>query len=280
MEEPHGTLIINFWGICTFMTKNVPVTGAPESAAWGNRYVLVNASESATIANSRHLPETLQPHFAELQIAKSDIITASNTVLPGFSQADFSIFEVGSTPLPAVVWRLDNVLLSVANAIPGPSTPTPDFPNLSEFVVHPYTLGPPALSTTLHPIPTRAAAYFDFFGGELECRSSNGGACIGHLTIKTLGHPQIRVHSFTSNTSILSIELRSGSEIVVGNGPQNTKDDAPEDFLLHYLTCNQFPKVHLGSLGSCESPLIHTYNPPHWDQKWMVTPGCSNSNYP
>jgi len=279
MEDHHGTLVVNFWGICTFMTNQVPETGVPESAAWGNRYVLVNASDQATIADNRHLPEHLKAHFAELQIAMSDIVTASNTFLPGFSQADFSIFEMGMTNRPFVAWRLNNVLLSVANAIPEPSTSTPHFPHLSQFVVPPEQLGPPALDTTMQPIPTRAAAYFDFFGGELECRSSHGGACMGHLRIKTLGNPQIRVHSFTSNTSILSVELRSGSEIVVGNGPENPKDDADEDFLLHYLTCSRFPNVQL-DLDSCGCPALETYNPPRWDPKLMVTPGCSNSNYP
>ncbi|HJQ40923.1 MAG TPA: hypothetical protein VKB93_27610 [Thermoanaerobaculia bacterium] len=272
---PIGTVIVNFWGICTFMTRNQ--VGIPDSVAWGNRYVLVNASNPPTINDNIHLAgKGISQHFAQLQISAYDILTMTDTDLPGFTTT-FPINIPQRLQSPFVAWDLNNVLLSIGNAVPGASTPTPAFPNLSSFVEGP--LPPPAEDMTLNTIPTRAAAFFDFFSGDLVCVSAAGGGSIGQLTVQTLGNPVIRVHTFETQSSIATIELRDGAEVVVGNGPRTLEEDKADDFRLHYLTCSTFPKV-VGGPGPSSCPRIQTYNPPWWDPDMMVTPGCSNSNYP
>lgn len=287
-----GTIVINFFGICTFMThaarKKLRLPDS-DSAAWGNRYVLVNASDPATIEDNfflrffRGKRTSITPHYAQLQLALKDILTMTDTVTEGFTPAPDQLMP----PESVFAWRLNNVILSIANEVPIFPTilvenvpPIPNIPKLSTFTAN-HEMPAPNLAMTLKTIPTRAAAYFDFFNAEIIPMQTNGGAILGQVIAYTFGNPQIRVRSFFEPTQTLSIELRSGAEVTVSNNPVSVTEDTPEDFLLHYLTAWKFPDVvALPEEGIPALPVVKTYNPPISDPELVLTVGCSNSQYP
>jgi len=277
-----GEIRVFFWGVCTYMDRIQP--SAPASDAWGNRYVLVDASNPATIHNSSGLKgRSIAPHFAEMQIVEEDIVTISDTTIDGFSlQPD--VDKLPPLKKPVVVWSLNNVILSIAN----PAQPAvqaevpPGLHSLSKFING--TMPPPSFPITLNTVPTLAACYFDFFTGSLECVAAEGGASIGMLTVKTIGDPQIRVRSFNAQptTPAIAIHLQSESEVVVSNLPPSPVDDSDHDFLLHYLTASKFPDVNLKKLPPPDSKCnpIKTYNLPRGHALGVLGSSCSNSTYP
>jgi hypothetical protein len=278
-----GTITIHFWGICTFMRHDQ--VGVPDSLAWGRRYVLVDASDHDVIHNSFGLNgHGIQPHHAQLQIAVEDLVTITDTDTPGFTTADPPIFIPQPPAQPNIAWDLNNVLLSIANPLPPPLNEAhdpggnPGFPNLSAGIDG--VMPPASLPMTLNTVPTRAACFFDFFHGDLIAVQTLPGAIIGRLTVETIGNPQIRVNSFAEGGGVINIELRSGSEVVVGNGPQTKEEDSDQDFRLHYLTASRFPDVVRLPERNDLLPHVETYNPPRWDTNLMLTVGCSNSTYP
>lgn len=279
---PYATITVHFWGICTFMQAQQQI-GVPASGIWGNRMVLPNASDPSTF------PPQLQglgihPHFAEMQICVQDLITISDTESLGFTTTPDPIFIPQPANPPFYTWRLNNVILSIANPVPGPPPTNPGFFQMRDFVEG-APLPLPNLDATLIPVAGEAACYFDFFSGDLRAVRTHvappeNAAVIGELTVVTLGNPQIRVRSFTDPTAVVTIELQSGAHVVVGNGPQTSADDQPQDWFLHYLSCSTFPNQISIPSATIGIPPIVTYNPPRWDSEMMLTIGCSNSSYP
>ena len=283
----EGKLTVNFFGICTFMTHRIQQDiGMPfsESIAWGNRYVLVDGRD-AVIHNTRGLHgHDIAPHRAEMQILVDDIVTATNMQTAGFDSVKPPISRLPDGRA-IVAWRLHEVLLSVANAIPfSPTTiaepETGGIPHLFPEVPPGGTFPRPSMAMTLNTIPTRAAAYFDFFSGDLNPVGTPGGAVVGQLVVRTIGHPQIRVNPFDGRGATLNIELRSDAEVAVSNLPEKGAPDTDADFRLHYLTCELFPDhVHIPAVVP-DLPLIRTRNPPRAATDLLLTVGCSNSQYP
>jgi hypothetical protein len=225
------------------------------------------------------------PHVAKLQIRTEDIWSISD-----LNTAGFTVEPHPEVP-EVTVWRLNNVILSIANAVPGQMAafPDPPLPSLSKLCGD--TLGPPSQPMTLNPIPTRAACYFDFFSGTIECRSygaKDNAAAIGHVTCETIGNPQLRVRSFDPNASTISIILKPGTAISVSNLPEPPGQEGDDDFFLHFLNAASFPtgKLQIPPPSTCP-PIFGTANPdpehhnlPIDLQFFDTTPSCSNSTFP
>jgi hypothetical protein len=275
-----STVYTNFFGICTHMdNKDLTIW-----TDWGlqklpleDRVVLVDASTEDIIQNSRlfGLNPPVAPHIPRLQIRVEDIESITDMNTDGFVAQPVSN--------DVVIWKLRNVILSIANAVPGElARPAHDLPHLSQLCKN---LGPPSASMTYYPIPTRAAAYFDFFSGQIECRS-NGTAAAAQVTCTTVGNPQIRVRPFAQDGMPISIVLSPGSVISVYNSPEPPAEDGDNDFLLHYLNAAAFPSDPCIP-GPCDCPPLFDHpNPTPERDNYPVgmpcttTPSCSNSTFP
>lgn len=264
-----------FFGICTHMDHPPDVfdpLGDP--VEW--RVVLVDGSQQA-IHNSRVHGMGILPHVARLQLRAGDIVTMSDVNTGGFTAIGDGSY---------LTWTLNNVILSIANALPGPlALENLDLPHLDGLCDN--NLGPPSTCMTLDAVPTRAAAYFDFFSGSIECKSYRQ-ACLGVLTNQTIGYPQLRARSFSSSQDVLSITLNPDSIISVINEPLDENDDNLADFLLHFLNAEMFPEgAHPpldpvcgcpGLTGDDPNPDPYKYNLPNGH--FTTLQGCSNSTFP
>jgi hypothetical protein len=278
---------IQFVGICTHMNRNQ--AGVFDSLAWGHRVVLVNASQPSTISDNFFLnPATLggiqiEPHHAELQLLKDQIVSMTDTETNGFFVVPQNIVLPPPPPppmAPAVVWSLDSVILSVANYDPGAVAPLPS-EILSLAALCNDTLGPPSTAMTLNTIPTRAACFFDFFSA-LEILPVMTGTAVGmSIRVETLGFPVIRVRSFLPGAVPISITLEDEAVVTLTNLPNDPLTESNADFLLHFLTAEQFPPQATYPSGVTSVPNVLTVNPPWRDPPMLyITPGCSNSTFP
>lgn len=289
--EP-GTVNVLFLGICTHLNASIgQLKGMFESSAWGHRVVLADASSEDTIHNAWGLHvevdgRRIEPHLAELAIWRRDIVTMSDLQTAGFT------VYAAKTNEEQIVWRLNQILLSIANYVPGPIPSLPvDIPSLAEHSGGVEALGNPSLAMTLDAVPTRAAAFFDFFSGELRCAKTFQAAST-ILTTTTFGNPTLRVNPFVhqprpfnpQNLGPLDIVLEPGANITVSNVPVNPNKDADIDFRVHYLTAARFPE-HITPPSpppEAQCPCLQIGLFPNYPitPTDTITPGCSNSGYP
>jgi hypothetical protein len=276
---------MQFAGICTHMNRDQP--GIVASPAWGHRVVLVNASQPSTINDNFFLNPVsnsildgtqIGPHFAEFQLLKSEIVSMTDSETNGFTVVtpDLAV----PPPIGSVIWSLDSVILSVANYVPGFLAPPPTaIPSLNALCN--FTLGPPSTAMTLNTVPTRAACFVDFFSAYQFLPVMTGTAVGMLITVETLGLPVIRVQSFLPGAVPISITLADGATVTLTNLPADPLTESIADFLLHYLTAENFPPQATPPATVTTFPDVLTINPPWRDpEMFYITPGCSNSTFP
>lgn len=279
---PLATVTTTFFGICTHFAF-----GGNEEGPELYRVVLPDASNVDIINNSRlfGLQPPVQPHFARLQLRVQDIVSTTDIQTSGFEVFRVISDEQGEV---AVIWNLNNVIISLANAQPGRITVDTDgLPHLGELCDN---LGPASAIMTFNAVPTRAAAYVDFTSGTATCASFGvlgDAACVGVVTNTTIGLPQLRVKSFVDD-KVISFTLTDGAKITFSNEPDDPESDDLNDFLIHFLNAAAFPEgAHPPDGCTCPPlfparyrPTIRQDNIPFNAGPETTTPSCSNSTFP
>lgn len=266
-----GQLNIWFRGICTIMQKG------SETIPWSDRIVLADASNPNTIANNPQLAgRGITPHFGQLQIETSAIVSMSKESMPGFMAAP-PIPIPGWPPSPVRAWQLERLHITIANErAPDGQRGFPvdgAFFHLRSFVLG-NVMPPPKESMLLGSVPEGAACIFDANSGTLQgLTPGNAEAIAGLLQLETWDtNPIIEVRSFAGpEEERIYIEVLDGSTITLGNGPASLAEDKDQDFRLNYLTASVFPIITSVPGGGGDAGAF---------PERMSTYGCSNSIYP
>jgi len=255
---------IQFFGICTHIQPSVIPPSQP--ADWYHRVVLVNASDPPA-ANPRHLSD-VAPHHASLQLTRESF-SGSPPETPWFRKTfdDGRKFE----------WKLDGVVMHVESALPAeqPRGTAPCIPSLSDHM----QIRPDAGRRSYEEDPALASCFFNFAPVFIEPRIFVNAA----IAVTTLfaEEPTLVIRRFRSLEEVC-IPLSGVGEVSLSNIPDDTSQDAPQDFLLHYLALDTFPDEAWRPpnewIFDC-APHVRTTNIPR-KLRDLTTPGCSNSNYP
>lgn len=206
-----GTLTINFEGICTHFTQNVPVP---------HRVVLVNATNGPTIDGV-----AIPPH-----------------------QPTITIAEGGTTPLSIGPLPLTGVTIAVQNATGSLSGLPPGLPLLSTLMAAVEPFSAPSPGHVVDGIPQWVACYFDLTAGSLST-FTNMLALAVQATVTTNGDPILTFTPFQNAAPLAAglepkMTLPSGSTVTISNqAPMDNDYEPASHFLLHYLTAGVMPTV-------------------------------------
>lgn len=175
--------------------------------------------------------------------------------------AHVATLDVGDGVTPAST--LQGAHLQIANAVPGRICYDASYLNVPGLRTHNADLAPLKRDVVAG---TDAAAHFDVTSGTFASEPIHHGAWRSMLTVQTTGEPVLAITPFDGSPQ-QTLQLRSGSTIIVANTGDKSLRESEFDFYLHYLVTEKVP------------PRPY-YPPPNETGNDLLGPGCSNSNYP
>ena len=205
-EIADMTLTINFHGICVFFNNVLP-----------------------GIAHRVVLPNALQVQFGVVNVATQP--PAAYYLLPHYA---FLRSQTTSDVAGEHVDVLDGVHLQLLN--PAKSQPLQVAEWLPSFSLRNY-VSPTSTYSEEVVLGGRAAAYFDFNGGQVRINQTPRGAVYTTVTIETDGPPLLRLLRFPGTPGVRS-EVRTINDpiLTIGNMDFDASDEDDNfDFLLNYL---------------------------------------------